>query len=89
VTGKQQAVIVSAVRTPMGSFNGVFSPVPATKLGSLTIADALKWVHLPPERVDEVYIWAAFLAPVCTPWTQEGRGAGWPASALGAVKHWR
>jgi len=56
VTGKQQAVIVSAVRTPMGSFNGVFSPVPATKLGSLTIAEALKRVHLPPERVDEVYM---------------------------------
>ena len=28
----QQAVIVSAVRTPIGSFNGVFSAVPATKL---------------------------------------------------------
>jgi len=33
----QQAVIVSAVRTPIGSFNGVFSAVPATKLGSIAI----------------------------------------------------
>ena len=38
VNKKQQAVIVSAVRTPMGSFNGVFSSVPATKLGSIAIA---------------------------------------------------
>ena len=34
---KQQAVIVSAVRTPMGSFNGEFSPVPATTLGSIAL----------------------------------------------------
>ncbi|MDR4482939.1 MAG: hypothetical protein R3B95_06840 [Nitrospirales bacterium] len=36
----KQAVIVSAVRTPMGSFQGVFSPVSATKLGSLAIAES-------------------------------------------------
>src|SRR5512141_1625982 len=53
---KQQAVIVSAVRTPMGSFNGVFGSVPATKLGSIAIADALKRIHVPNERVDEVFM---------------------------------
>ena len=37
---RRQAVIVSAVRTPMGSFNGVFGSVPATKLGSIAIAEA-------------------------------------------------
>ncbi len=52
----RQAVIVSAVRTPMGSFNGVFSPIPATKLGSIVIAEALKRIDLPPERVDEVFM---------------------------------
>jgi acetyl-CoA C-acetyltransferase len=40
----------------MGSFNGVFSPVPATKLGSLAIAEALRRVDLRPDRVDEVYM---------------------------------
>ena len=53
---KQPAVIVSAVRTPMGSFNGVFSPVPATKLGSIAIAEALTRIHVSPERVDDVYM---------------------------------
>jgi acetyl-CoA C-acetyltransferase len=53
---KQHAVIVSAVRTPMGSFNGIFSSVPATKLGSLAIAEALKRIQLPPDRVDDVYM---------------------------------
>jgi acetyl-CoA C-acetyltransferase len=53
---KQQAVIVSAVRTPMGSFNGVFSPVPATRLGSIAVAEALKRIKVRPDHVDEVYM---------------------------------
>ena len=42
MNNKQQAVIVSAVRTPMGSFNGLFSSVPATKLGSIVVTEALE-----------------------------------------------
>lgn len=53
---KQQAVIVSAVRTPMGSFNGVFSPLPATKLGSAAIAESLKRINLTPDHVNDVYM---------------------------------
>lgn len=53
---KQQAVIVSAVRTPMGSFNGVFSPLPATKLGSAAIVESLKRINLTPDHVDDVYM---------------------------------
>ena len=54
MSDKRQAVIVSAVRTPMGSFSGVFSSVPATRLGSIAIAEALKRAHVLPERVDDV-----------------------------------
>ena len=43
---KKQAVIASAVRTPMGSFQGVFSSIPATTLGSQAIAEALLEEHL-------------------------------------------
>lgn len=53
---KQQAVIVSAVRTPMGSFNGAFSSLPATKLGSAAIAESLKRINLTPDHVDDVYM---------------------------------
>ena len=42
----REAVIVSAVRTPMGSFNGAFSQAPATALGSAAISEALKRIHL-------------------------------------------
>jgi len=81
VKGKQRAVIVSAVRTPMGSFNGVFSPVPATKLGSLTIAEALKRIRLPGDRVDEVYMGCVLSAGLGqAPARQAALGAGLPNS---------
>jgi acetyl-CoA C-acetyltransferase len=77
----QQAVIVSAVRTPMGSFNGVFSSVPATKLGSIAIAEALKRVHVPPERVDDVYMGCVLSAGLGqAPARQASIGAGIPHS---------
>ena len=50
------SVIVSAVRTPMGSFNGVFTSVPATKLGSVAIAGALQRAGVSSESVDGVYM---------------------------------
>jgi acetyl-CoA C-acetyltransferase len=50
----RQAVIVSATRTPIGSFQGALSSVSATKLGSIAIARALKKLDLPGDEVDEV-----------------------------------
>ncbi len=80
-----QAVIVSAARTPMGSFNGMFSQVPATKLGSSAIADALKRIHLPPERVDQVYMGCVLGAGLGqAPARQASIGAGIPHS-IGAT----
>ena len=77
----QQAVIVSAVRTPMGSFNGVFSSVPATKLGSIAIAEALKRVLVQPERVDDVYMGCVLSAGLGqAPARQASIGAGIPSS---------
>ena len=49
-----EVVIVSAVRTPIGSFQGVLSGVAATKLGSIVIAEALKRAKLKEADVDEV-----------------------------------
>jgi len=81
VMKQQQAVIVSAVRTPMGSFNGIFSGVPATKLGSLAIAEALKRIELPPDRVDEVYMGCVISAGLGqAPARQASIGAGIPHS---------
>jgi acetyl-CoA C-acetyltransferase len=77
----RQTVIVSAVRTPMGSFSGVFSNVPATKLGSIAIAEALKRVSVSGERVDEVYMGCVLPAGLGqAPARQAAIGGGIPHS---------
>jgi acetyl-CoA C-acetyltransferase len=50
----KKVVIVSAVRTPIGSFMGVLSSVPATKLGAAAIKGALHKINLDPKLVEEV-----------------------------------
>jgi acetyl-CoA C-acetyltransferase len=47
--------IVAAVRTPMGSFNGKLSSIPATKLGAIAIKGALQRAGIKPEQVNEVF----------------------------------
>ncbi len=50
----KKVVIVSAVRTPIGSFMGALSTVPAPKLGAAAIKGALEKINLDPALVDEV-----------------------------------
>lgn len=50
----KEVVIVSAARTPIGSFLGSLSTIPATKLGSVAIKGALEKINLKPEMVEEV-----------------------------------
>jgi len=47
-------VILSAVRTPIGRFLGDLSELPAPRLGSIVIREALKRAHVDAGRVDEV-----------------------------------
>lgn len=85
MTTRRHVVIVSAVRTPMGSFNGLFSPIAATRLGSFAIAEALKRIDLPGDRVDEVYMGCVLSAGLGqAPARQASIGAGIPNS-VGAV----
>ena len=50
----KEVVIVSAVRTAIGSFQGTLKDVPATKLGAIVIKDALKRAGIDGSQVDEV-----------------------------------
>ena len=52
----KRVVIVSAVRTPIGSFMGSLSAVPAPKLGAIAIKGALDKIQLDPNLVDEVFM---------------------------------
>ncbi|MFY0715208.1 acetyl-CoA C-acyltransferase [Seonamhaeicola sp. NFXS20] len=50
----KEVVIVSAVRTPIGSFLGNLSTIPAPKLGATAIKAALSRINLKPELIEEV-----------------------------------
>ncbi len=50
----REAVIVSANRTPLGSFNGTLGSIGATELGGLVIAEAVRRAGLDKAEVDEV-----------------------------------
>ncbi len=52
----KEVAIVSAVRTPIGSFLGSLSTIPATELGAIAIKGALDKIKLPPSKVDEVFM---------------------------------
>ncbi|MGS0746965.1 acetyl-CoA C-acyltransferase [Halpernia sp. GG3] len=52
----KEVFIVSAVRTPVGSFLGSLAGIPATKLGSIAIKGALDKINLSPEEVEEVFM---------------------------------
>jgi len=50
----REVVIVSTARTPIGSFLGALSTIPAPRLGAIAIKGALDKINLKPELVDEV-----------------------------------
>ncbi|WP_299179189.1 acetyl-CoA C-acyltransferase [uncultured Chryseobacterium sp.] len=52
----KEVFIVSAARTPMGSFMGSLSTVPATKLGAVAVKGALDKIGLDPKNVQEIYM---------------------------------
>ncbi len=52
----KEVYIVSAVRTPIGSFNGSLSSVSATRLGSIAIKGAIDKAGIPASVVDEVFM---------------------------------
>ncbi|AUC22467.1 acetyl-CoA acetyltransferase [Polaribacter sejongensis] len=52
----KEVVIVSVARTPIGSFMGSLSTIPAPKLGAIAIKGALEKINLNPNLVEEVFM---------------------------------
>ena len=50
----EDAVIVSAVRTPVGTMGGVFAEVPATRLGAIAVEEAIRRAGIDGAAIDEV-----------------------------------
>ena len=82
----RDAVIISAVRTPVGSYMGALKDVPAYDLAALVLDEAVKRAKIDPALVDEVILGQAY---------QNGEyvniarmallKAGWPESVPGIV----
>ncbi|WP_461395733.1 thiolase family protein, partial [Deferrisoma sp.] len=49
----REVVIVSACRTPIGSYLGSLSPLKVTELGGIAVAEAVRRAGVAPDRVDE------------------------------------
>lgn len=75
----KEVVIVSAVRTPIGSFMGGLSTVSATKLGATAIKGALDKINLDPSLIQEVFMGNVLQAGLGqAPAKQAAIGAGLP-----------
>ncbi len=75
-------VIASAARTPVGTLAGSFADVPATKLGAVAIAEALRRAGVQPDEVDEVIMGLVLSAGVGQgPARQAAIAAGIPITA--------
>ncbi len=82
----KEVYIVSAVRTPIGSFGGTLSALSAPQLGSHAIKAALERIKLDPKEVQEVYFGNVLSAGVGqAPVTQASIGAGLPNTVPGTT----
>ncbi|KAI3659454.1 hypothetical protein MP638_004516, partial [Amoeboaphelidium occidentale] len=76
----EEVYIVSAVRTPVGGFNGSLASFTAPQLGSLAIKEALKRANLPADKVEEVYFGCVLSANV-------GQNPARQASVYAGIPH--
>ncbi|HEY0108705.1 MAG TPA: acetyl-CoA C-acyltransferase [Fibrella sp.] len=77
----QDVVIISAVRTPIGSFGGALATLSATDLGAAAIKGALERAGVAPDQVQEVYMGNVVSANVGqAPAKQAALKAGLPAN---------
>jgi len=77
----KEVYIVSAVRTPMGSFGGVLATVSATQLGAIAIKGALDKIKLDGKLVQEVFMGSVLQANLGqAPARQAAKFAGLPDS---------
>src|SRR5215208_73527 len=75
--------IVSAVRTPIGSFGGLLKDVPATKLGAIAIKAAIEKAGIKSEQIDEVLMGCVIQANLGqAPARQAAKYAGLPDNVI-------
>jgi acetyl-CoA C-acetyltransferase len=79
----KEVFIVSAVRTPIGSFGGTLKSFSATQLGGFAIKGALEKIKLNPQEIDEVIMGVVIQANLGqAPARQAAKFAGLPDSVI-------
>src|ERR1035438_7761011 len=74
-------VILSAVRTPIGKFQGALNPMSATQLGAIAVREAVARAQVEPATVDEVIMGNVVSAGLGqNPAPRAGLGGGFPDS---------
>lgn len=77
----ENVVIVSGVRTPIGSYGGSLRNVPVYKLGAIALSEAVRRAGLEPDQIDDVIVGQSYQNGECA---NVGRfallEAGWPES---------
>src|SRR3984893_9475169 len=79
----KEVYIISAVRTPIGSFGGALKDIPATKLGATAIRSAIEKAGIKPDQVDEVLMGCVLQANLGqAPARQAAKFAGLPDAVI-------
>jgi len=79
----KEVYIMSAIRTPVGSFGGALKDIPATKLGATAIKSALEKAGIKPTQVDEVLMGCVMQANLGqAPARQAAKYAGLPDTVI-------
>lgn len=80
---EKQVYIISAVRTPIGSFGGALKDIAATQLGATAIKAAIEKAGIQPDQVDEVLMGCVMQANLGqSPARQASKFAGLPDSVI-------
>lgn len=82
----QNVVIVSGVRTPIGSYGGTLRDIPVYKLGSAVLNETAKRAHIEPELVDDVIMGQSYQNGECANAARMALlEAGWPNEIPGVT----
>jgi acetyl-CoA C-acetyltransferase len=79
----REAVIVSAVRTPVGKFRGSFAGIPAHELGAKVVKEAVNRAGINPEEIDEIIFGNLMNNEINNMGRMVGLAAGLPISVPG------
>src|SRR5215510_12458936 len=79
----KEVYIISAVRTPIGSFGGTLKDIPATRLGAIAIKSAIAKAGILPEQIEEVLMGCVLQANLGqAPARQAAKYAGLPDKVI-------